>query len=74
MSRLCAVCVAVLFLASPVLTSAQTASGAFKSQPEGSITPKVAAAYVVRDQFNPRQNQVEVILTTAAVDVAKAVT
>ena len=74
MPRLCAGCVAVLFLASSVLASAQTASGAFKSQPEGSITPKVAAAYVVRDQFNPRQNQVEVILSTAAVDVAKAVT
>ena len=65
--------VAVLCLASPALSSAQTASGAFKSQPEGSITPKVAAAFVVRDQFNPRQTQIEVILSTAAVDVAKAV-
>ncbi len=65
--------VAVLFLASPALSSAQTASGAFKAQPEGSITPKVAAAFVVRDQFNPRQSQIEVILSTAAVDVAKAV-
>ena len=73
MSRLCIRWVAVLFLASPALASAQTASGAFKSQPEGSITPKVAAAYVVRDQFNPRQSQIEVILSTAAVDVAKAV-
>ena len=51
---------------------AQTASGAFKAQPEGSIIPKVAAAYVVRDQFNPRQTQVEVILSTTAVDVGKA--
>ena len=74
MSRPCVGWVALLFLGSSALTSAQTASGAFKSQPEGSITPKVAAAYVVRDQFNPRQNQVEVILSTAAVDVAKAVT
>ena len=64
---------AVLFLASPALTSAQTASGAFKAKPEGDITPKVAAAYVVRDQFNPRQNRVEVILSTAPVDVGKAV-
>ena len=73
MPRLCVGWVAVLFLASSAPASAQTASGAFKSQPEGSITPKVAAAYVVRDQFNPRQNQIEVILSTAAVDVAKAV-
>jgi len=74
MSRPCVGWVALLFLGSSALTSAQTASGAFKSQPEGSITPKVAAAYVVRDQFNPRQSQVEVVLSTAAVDVAKAVT
>ena len=74
MSRLCVGSVAVLILGSSVLASAQTVSGAFKSQPEGSITPKLAAAYVVRDQFNPRQSQIEVILSTAAVDVAKAVT
>ena len=39
MSRLCVGWVAVLFLASPSLSPAQTASGAFKAQPEGSITP-----------------------------------
>ena len=65
--------VAVLFLVSPALSSAQTASGAFKAQPEGDISPTVAAAFVVRDQFNPRQNRIEVILSTAPVDVAKAV-
>ena len=65
--------VAVLFLWSRALSSAQTASGAFKSQPEGDITPKVAAAFVVRDQFNPRQSRIEVILSAAPVDVAKAV-
>jgi hypothetical protein len=73
MPRMFAGWVAVLVLASPALTSGQTASGAFKAQPEGSITPKVAAAYVVRDQFNPRQREIEVILSTTAVDVAKAV-
>ncbi len=73
MSRMCITCVAALFLALPAPSSAQTASGAFKSEPEGSITPKVSAAYVVRDQFNPRQTQVEVILSTTAVDVAKAI-
>ena len=64
--------VAVLFLASPALSSAQTASGAFKAKPEGDITPKVAAAFVVRDQFNPREKRIEVILSTAPVDAAKA--
>lgn len=65
--------VAVLFLALPALSSAQTASGAFKSQPEGDITPKVAAAFIVRDQFNPRDKRIEVIVSTAPVDVGKAV-
>jgi hypothetical protein len=72
MSRLCFTCLAAFCLALPAQSSAQTASGAFESQPEGSIIPKVSAAYVVRDQFNPRQTQVEVILSTTAVDVAKA--
>jgi hypothetical protein len=74
MPRRCVGSVAILALASSTLASAQTASGAFTSQPEGRITPKVAAAFVVRDQFNPRQSQVEVILSSAAVDVAKAAT
>jgi hypothetical protein len=74
MSRSCVGWVALLFLGSSALASAQTARGAFESQPVGRITPTVAAAYIVRDQFNPRQNQVEVILSTAPVDVAKAVT
>ena len=66
-------CVAALSLASSVAVRAQTAGGAFTAQPGGSITPKVSAAYIVRDQFNPRQTEVEVILSTAAVDVEKAV-
>ena len=74
MSRACVGWVALLFLGSSALASAQTARGAFESQPLGKITPTVAAAYIVRDQFNPRLNQVEVILSTAAVDVAQAVT
>jgi hypothetical protein len=64
---------ALSLVMSAVPAAAQTASGAFKAEPEGSITPKVAAAYVVRDQFDPRQTQIEVILSTAAVDVASAV-
>ncbi len=74
MSRPWVVWFALVFLGSSALTSAQTARGAFESRPEGRITPTVAAAYIVRDQFNPRQNEVEVILSTASVDVANAVT
>jgi hypothetical protein len=74
MSRACVGWVALLFLGSSALTSAQTARGAFESQPLGRIAPTVAAAYIVRDQFNARVNEVEIILSTAAVDVAKAVT
>ena len=73
MSRLCIGWLAVFCLASAAPTSAQSASGAFTAKPEGSISPKVAAAYLVRDQFNPRESRIEVILSTAAVDVAKAV-
>lgn len=74
MSRVMIVCVTSLCLASAAPSWAQTASGAFKTEPGGnSITPRVSAAYIVRDQFNPRQKEVEVILSAAAVDVAKAV-
>jgi hypothetical protein len=73
MSRTLTACGAVFALASAVSTEAQTASGAFTAQPGGSINPKVAAAYSVRDQFNPRQRHIEVILSTTPVDVAKAV-
>jgi hypothetical protein len=72
MSRISFTCLAAFCLASPAQSSAQTASGAFESQPEGRISPKVSAAYVVRDQFNPRQTQVEVILSTTAVAIGKA--
>lgn len=64
---------AVVVLVTSATASAQSASGAFTAKPEGSITPKVAAAYIVRDQFNPRESEIEVILSTTAVDVAKAV-
>jgi hypothetical protein len=73
MSKMSVGWIAVLVLASSLPAAAQVASGAFTTQPQGSITPKVAAAFVVRDQFNPRQNEIEVILSSTAVDVAKAV-
>jgi hypothetical protein len=62
-------------LAAAVATpaSGQTAKGAFTADPGGSITPQTSAAYIVRDQFNPREREVEVILSTAPVNVAAAV-
>jgi hypothetical protein len=65
-------CVASWSLAVPAPTQGQTASGAFTVQPGGSITPEVAAAYRVRDQFNPRETEIELILSTAPVNVAAA--
>lgn len=65
-------CVAGVSLAVAPPTLGQTASGAFNAQPGGSITPKVAAAYLVRDQFNPRETEVEIVLSTAPVNVAAA--
>ena len=72
-SRARAVWVPLFILASSALASGQTASGAFTAQPEGSITPRVAAAYVVRDQFNPHVSEIEIILSNTVVDVARAV-
>ncbi len=75
MSNTCIVCAAILALASATPLSAQTASGTFKADPGNfAISPKVSAAYIVRDQFNPREKEIEIILSTAPVDVAKAVT
>jgi hypothetical protein len=71
--RVCLGCVAILIVGSSTLASAQTASGTFTSRPEGAITPKVAAAYVVRDQFNPRESEIEVVLSATALEIAKAV-
>ena len=59
MSRPCAGCVAIVLLWSSALVSAQVASGRFTAQPEGTITPTIVAAYVVRDQFNPREREIE---------------
>ncbi len=65
--------VAVLALGSAKPAAAQTASGSFTAQPGGSITPKAAAAFMVRDQFNPRRQHVEVVLSATPVNVAAAV-
>jgi hypothetical protein len=62
-----------LALAVATPATAQTASGAFTATPGGSITPKVSAAYIVRDQFNPREREVEVVLSTGPVNVVAAV-
>lgn len=57
------------FLVSPLIGG--TASGAFKS-PKGQIAPKYAAAYIVRDQFNARNEQVELVLSELQFDAKDA--
>jgi hypothetical protein len=72
--RRAAAFVSTVGLAAVVATpaSGQTASGAFIADPGGSITPKTSAAYIVRDQFNPREREMEIVLSTAPVNVAAA--
>lgn len=64
--------IASLTLAAVTPVHGQTAGGAFTAQPGGTIAPTVAAAYAVRDQFNPRETEIEVILSSAPVNVAAA--
>ncbi len=72
MSRTFSSFVAALFILSAAPGSAQTASRAFKLEPGGSITPKVAAR--TSSAINPREKEIEIILSSAPVNVAKAVT
>jgi len=65
-------CVASLTVAVSAPTHGQTASGAFQVQPGGSISPKVSAAFPVRDQGNARETEIELVLSAAPVDVAAA--
>src|SRR5690242_10752634 len=51
------------------VAAADPASGTVKT-PTGTISPKVATAYVVRDSHQPHQNTVEVLLSETAVDAA----
>jgi hypothetical protein len=58
-------------LSASVLVGAQapgTASGSFTSQKMGTIAPKHAVAYLVRDQFDARTTEVEILLSEAPVD------
>jgi hypothetical protein len=61
--------IAALLLATSDVALAGPASGTVKSA-TGTISPKFATAYVVRDQSSPRQTIVEVLLTDVAVDPA----
>ena len=62
-------CVIVCLLAVMNFSQAAgTASGAFTDDKLGTIAPKSAAAYLVRDQFDARTTTVEILLTDAPVD------
>lgn len=56
-----------LVLAAATLVSAGPASGTVVSK-TGTISPKYAIAYVVRDARNPRGTRIELLLTDVAVD------
>ena len=65
--RLAVIIAVLLSAAGPAV--AGPASGAVKSA-TGTISPKFAVAYVVRDSEHPRQTVVEILLTETAVDPA----
>jgi hypothetical protein len=62
--------VLTLVVVSASVAAAGPASGTVKSA-TGTISPKQAIAYVVRDGRNARQTQVELLLTDVAVDAAR---
>ena len=64
-----ALAVVIFSLGSVTASAAGPASGTVKSA-TGIISPKFATAYIVRDQRNPRQSIVELILTDVAVNPA----
>jgi hypothetical protein len=69
MNRRHCLALVLVFAAAGARTSAQSSSGAVTSA-TGTISPKFSTAYVVRDQLNPRQTTVEVLLTDVAVNAA----
>ena len=65
-------CAGSLILAVAAPIQGQTADGAFQVQPGGSISPKVSAAYPVHDHLNPRETEIEIVLSATPVNVAAA--
>lgn len=63
-------CVLALVLTTGALAEAGPASGAVKSE-TGTISPKQAIAYVVRDSRNARNTRIELLLTEVPVDAAR---
>ena len=51
--------------------AADTASGSVTVQKLGPISPKFAAAYLVRDQRNARNTQVEILLADVAINAKR---
>lgn len=64
-----ALAVVIFIVGSVTASAAGPASGTVKSA-TGTISPKFATAHIVRDQRNPRQSIVELILTDVAVNPA----
>lgn len=66
--RGCAALVTLVTGAAIEAHAADTASGAVTVQKLGAISPRYAAAYLVRDQRNARTTQVEILLAESPVD------
>ncbi|MEO8216558.1 MAG: hypothetical protein ABI718_05705 [Acidobacteriota bacterium] len=71
MMRPILLCLTAVFLTTPLV--AGEASGKFTAGGHKPIEPKFASAYIVRDQFDARNQIVEVILSDVPIDTAQAV-
>jgi len=61
----------ILLLAAPTV-DAGTVTGQFRLEGGGTIAPKSAAAYPVREQYDARTESIEIVLSTAPIDAALA--
>ncbi len=61
----------VLLLVTP-MAEAGTVTGQFKLESGGTIAPKAAAAYPVREQYDARNESVEIMLSTVPIDAEAA--
>ena len=61
---------ATLLFVTATVAAAGPASGAFKADKNGEITPKYAAGYTVRDSRHAHASRVELLLTDVQVDTS----
>lgn len=66
--------VVLAVLGTPMAAGAADVSGTFSVKGGGTIAPTYASAFETRDPRNPRQRVLEVVLSSAPIDVGRAVT